>query len=93
MEKQLEAALKEIKNLNDKYDTLYREFAMMKVYASELETELKAYKKETRANNFQSILDEADAAMKRFTNKLKKECEEYAKQKQSEREQTGEACS
>tara|TARA_R100000742_G_C4261404_1_gene79195 strand:- start:105 stop:305 length:201 start_codon:yes stop_codon:yes gene_type:complete len=66
---------------------------MMKIYASDLESKLKEYEKETKNSRFESTLNEADAAMKRFTDKLRKECEEYAEQKQSQREQTGEACS
>ena len=89
MEKQLEAALVEIKNANKKYDDLCREFYMMKLYSKDLEKEIESLKLELKQKSFKNhstFVDEAKAAMKRYTNKLRKEAEEYAKQKQSKRQ-------
>lgn len=86
MDNQLKTALKEIDNANQKYDVLYREFSLMKLYSNDLENQIKSLKlklktKSTLNNN--TLTEDANAAMKRYTNKLRKEAEQYAKQKQS----------
>mgnify|MGYP003136319574 CR=1 FL=1 len=81
MEAQLEAAIKEIKKLNDKYDSLYRDFSLMKLYAKDLEKEIAKLKAPNKNKKIDHILSEAEYAMKRYTDKLRKESETYAKQK------------
>ena len=67
------------------YDKLYREFSMLKLYIHDLESKVSKLE-----NNQQTIptghyKEQAAAAMKRFTAKLKEEGERNAKQKQSQR--------
>lgn len=86
MDNQLKTALKEIDNANQKYDVLYREFSLMKLYSKDLENQIESLKlklktKSTLNNN--TLTEDANAAMERYTNKLRKEAEQYAKQKQS----------
>ena len=83
MEKQLEAAIKEINKLREKYDALYREFGMMKLYASDLEEQIKSFNIKKSQKGIDQLMEESKAAMKRYTAKLRKESENYAKQKQS----------
>ena len=85
--KQLEAAIKELKKVNDKYDKLYREFGMMKIYTHDLEKKIVDLNAPNKNNQVDKILSEADAAMKRYTEKLRKESRLYAKQKQSKGKQ------
>jgi len=83
MENQLKAAIKEIKRLQNKYDTLYREFSMMKFYSRDLENKIKELKAPTKETKLEKMMAESKAAMERYTEKLRKENLKYAKQKQS----------
>jgi len=83
----MEAAIEEIarlenlnKDLKSSYDKLYREFSMMKLYASDLEKKASKIKNTVTIGNH---AEQAKAAMKRFTAKLNEERELNAKQKQS----------
>ena len=86
-DKQLEQAVKEIQKIKDKYDTLYREFGMMKIYAKDLEQQVKILTtkpvKNTTGARMDKMIAESKAAMERYTEKLRKEALKYAKQKQA----------
>ena len=79
----MEQALKEINNLKEERDKYYREVLMLKKYISSISVDLNKNKTAFNDNHVSNILTEANAAMKRYTNKIRKECEKYAKQKQS----------
>ena len=81
---QLEVALKELKKVNDKYDKLYREFSMMKLYSKDLEEKIRELTIPNKTKQVNRILSEADESMRKFTDKIRKECEKYAKQEQGE---------
>ena len=77
-QKILEKAKTEIKNLKEKQDKWYREFCLMKLYAQSLEEaiiELKnpENKQEESSNKMENMMTNSKAAMKRFTEKLRKE--------------------
>ena len=81
MEKQMKKALKIIKNLQEENDNLFREISLLKVHIHKLEAPKKLLYQEKYSIN--PILKQADEAMKRNVAKIRKECEKYAKQKQS----------
>jgi len=77
---QIKAALKEMQKMKNKYDTLYREFYSMKLYALDLEKEIEKLKNSVKPeSSIDSMIAESKAAMKRYTAKLRKEAENYAK--------------
>jgi len=56
---------------------------MIELYSNDLEKEIRELTIPNKTKQVNRILSEAEEAMKRFTSKLRKECEAYAKQKQS----------
>jgi len=56
---------------------------MMKLYASDLEEQIKSFNIKKSQKGIDQLMEESKAAMKRYTAKLRKESENYAKQKQS----------
>ena len=93
----LNKAKKEIAKLKEDYDKLYREFSTMKLYANTLEKDnnkmyielLKHFvNTDKQPIDIDDLSLDAEIAMTKYTNKLRKENAKYAKQKQSKRQQT-----
>ena len=86
----LNKAKKEIAKLKEDYDKLYREFSTMKLYAHNLEKDnnkLKHYVNvDKQPVDIGDLSLDADVAMTKYTNKLRKENAKYAKQKQGKRQ-------
>lgn len=82
----MKQALKEINSLREERDKYYKEVLVLKKYISTLTLDTDKIKTDFSNSYVNNILTEANAAMKRYTNKLRKECEKYAKQKQSKRQ-------
>jgi len=74
-EKQMEIAIQELKRANEKYDKLYREFCMMKLYADDLESQIVSLNSPDNEVDLGDMALESEIAMKKYTNKLKKENE------------------
>ena len=76
----------------EKIDTLTQHNNLLLDKVDDLEVKLRlaqlnvSSKPETTATRYDNISKEADAAMTRFTAKLKKETSKYAKSKQSKRQ-------
>ncbi len=88
----LNKAKKEIAKLKEDYDKLYREFSTMKLYANTLEKDNNKLKHSVNTDkqpiDIGDLSLDAEIAMTKYTNKLRKENAKYAKQKQSKRQQT-----
>ena len=88
----LNKAKKEIAKLKEDYDKLYREFSTMKLYANTLEKDNNKLKHSVNTDkqpiDIGDLSLDAEIAMTKYTNKLRKENAKYAKQKQSKRQQS-----
>ena len=88
----LNKAKKEIAKLKEDYDKLYREFSTMQLYANTLEKDNNKLKHSVNTDkqpiDIGDLSLDAEIAMTKYTNKLRKENAKYAKQKQSKRQQT-----
>ena len=86
----LNKAKKEIAKLKEDYDKLYREFSTMKLYAHNLEKDnnkLKHYVNvDKQPVDIGDLSLDAEVAMTKYINKLRKENAKYAKQKQGKRQ-------
>ena len=86
----LNKAKKEIAKLKEDYDKLYREFSTMKLYSHNLEKDnnkLKHYVNvDKQPVDIGDLSLDAEVAMTKYTNKLRKEKAKYAKQKQGKRQ-------
>tara|TARA_Y100000593_G_scaffold30506_1_gene60417 strand:+ start:2205 stop:2462 length:258 start_codon:yes stop_codon:yes gene_type:complete len=81
-EQNLEIALEKIKELTLENKTLEGTILLLHQQINKLEQPTISIKPDN-SQNIDHILKEADQAMKRYTNKLRKEGLKYAKQKQS----------
>ena len=82
MEKQIEKALEKIKELELKLNSYANKLKEKDNYIFNLENNA-INSNINNMNSVNHILIEADEAMKRNVAKIRKECEKYAKQKQS----------
>ena len=81
---QLKAAVKEIDKLRNENSELLNLIVDCRNQIEQLKVTIRTLK-EGKSKNIDNLISESKAAMKRYTEKLKKECEGYAKQKQSKR--------
>ena len=78
-------ALDKIEELTNQNNELLDMVDRLEIQLKDNKVELTHELREPKNNKFQTIANEADAAMKRFTAKLKKETNNNAKSKQAKR--------